>query len=316
MTAVHRLPEEQINSTRAAAKWEERFASLQEFVGATGTLPRRRSSDLTERSLAEWAGKQLAKRRGKDPVPLADGQAELLETIPGWKWAKSDTDRWDQNLSALREFIEASDRMPSSESSNSREASLGRWVHQARQAQRGTGHSVMTSERARLLEAIPGWSWYPLSDGDTWDDNVHLLQLHVAQTGRMPSTGLVSAEEKRLARWVHHVKAARAGRGTMVITESRAASLERIDGWEWETRSADKRWDENFAALRDFISEHGHLPSATSVDGPTAKLGRWVNTYRMVYKSNDNSKGSLTADRIQRLEAIEHWKWAGRSRRK
>jgi hypothetical protein len=46
-----------------AAARSVRAAEFEEFVDVTGSLPRHRSSDLNERSLAAWSARQLQKRK-------------------------------------------------------------------------------------------------------------------------------------------------------------------------------------------------------------------------------------------------------------
>jgi hypothetical protein len=62
-----------------------------------------------------------------------------------------------------------------------------------------------------------------------------------------------------------------------------------------------------FGLLEEFVGGHGHalVPQSYTVDGYL--LGKWVNTQRRQY-----FRGTLDADRVQRLQDLPGWTWAWR----
>lgn len=55
-----------------------RAAEFQEFVDVTGRLPRHRSSDVNERSLAAWSARQLHERKSEQDAAGADIPTDIL----------------------------------------------------------------------------------------------------------------------------------------------------------------------------------------------------------------------------------------------
>jgi hypothetical protein len=89
-------------------------------------------------------------------------RAALLEAVPGWEWEVDREAAWRGQLRALAAFIAAHGHIPALK----HPSGLGEWVGKQRQAKKAmdegrSGHGLhkMTRERARLLEALPGWAW-------------------------------------------------------------------------------------------------------------------------------------------------------------
>lgn len=63
-------------------------------------------------------------------------------------------------------------------------------------------------------------------------------------------------------------------------------------------------WEQGFQHLADYIAHIGHsrVPRSCVVDG--FRLGAWVNTQRTLF-----GKGTLDADRRERLAALDGWTW-------
>lgn len=63
-------------------------------------------------------------------------------------------------------------------------------------------------------------------------------------------------------------------------------------------------WEEHFGCLEDFISQkgHSHVPYDYIRNG--ASLGRWCDFQRYLY-----AKGTLSAERQQRLQDLDGWSW-------
>lgn len=65
---------------------EVRAAEFQEFVDVTGRLPRHRSSDVNERSLAAWSARQLHERKSDEDaaggeIPAKDLKVRNAESL-------------------------------------------------------------------------------------------------------------------------------------------------------------------------------------------------------------------------------------------
>ena len=82
--------------------------------------------------------------------------------------------------------------------------------------------------------------------------------------------------------------------------------METIEGLVWDPVEVD--FLHGLGQLKKFVEREGHarVPSKHK-DEDNFALGGWVSNKRKNYKNN-----RLSAERIEKLEAIEGWVWAVR----
>lgn len=159
---------------------------------------------------------------------------------------------------------------------------LGIWVGNQRSERR---KGKLSDDQIRQLDEL-GFSWAPRDE--RWDSTYTLLVEYKSTHGHCnaPSDWPV------LGRWVNKQRQA-AKRGA--LTKDRIERLNAI-GFVWNI--LESSWNEMSDALADFKRVYGHcnVPQGWQ-DNP--KLARWVNTQR-----TDKKRGTLSVDRISRLEAL------------
>jgi superfamily II DNA or RNA helicase len=168
---------------------------------------------------------------------------------------------------------------------------LGSWVSTQRALK-----NQLEPDRQHRLEALPGWSWDPLSD--QWEEGFAYLKEFSDQQGhcRVPLK-YRRGDGYRLGKWVE------TNRQRESFDPNRRQRLEALPGWSWDPHS--QSWEESFAYLEQFADQHGHsrVPSKYVTDDGY-KLGVWVAVQRNVKVSME-----IPPDRIQRLETLPGWSW-------
>ena len=103
--------------------WDEKFSQLQSWTEAHGRLPKMRAPDKHESMLANFINRQ---RRDLAAGKLSTDREELLRTIAGvleQRVKERSAEEWQTLVEA---FIEEHGRLPSSQSADANERSLGR----------------------------------------------------------------------------------------------------------------------------------------------------------------------------------------------
>jgi hypothetical protein len=126
------------------------------WIEAKGRLPRERSEDEGERSMARWFSDR---RREAARGTLHAAYGEGLSRVPGWDWnprTAAEEARWHRRLAQLVDFREEGNDWPRHKKCDSeREHTLGVWVHAQRQKHR---RGELEAEKVKLLDdAVPGW---------------------------------------------------------------------------------------------------------------------------------------------------------------
>jgi hypothetical protein len=129
---------------------------LIDWVKAAGRLPRDRSGQRGERSMARWLA---ARRREAAAGTLDPAYRDGLARVPEWlrnRRAAADEARWHRRLAELVEFRQEGHDWPRHHDyASEREHTLGVWIHAQRYKNR---RGELDPVKVKLLDsAVPGW---------------------------------------------------------------------------------------------------------------------------------------------------------------
>jgi superfamily II DNA or RNA helicase len=273
-----------------AAKWEEGFSRLAQYVEHHGDTRVPQSYTVDGYKLGTWINTQ---RISYTDGTLDAGRQGRLQELPGWTW-DSRADAWEEGFAQLLCYVQKHGHARVLRSDTLDGFKLGEWV----KIQRGKrAKGILRADRERRLQDLPGWTWDPFAD--QWEEGFSRLRdyIHSSGNARVPKSYTVDGYP--LARWIVKQRAKYAD-GTLETDRQRR--LQDLSGWTWDPRA--DQWDEGFSRLEDYVEGHGdaRVPHSYTVDG--YRLGSWVTWQRANY-----SKGVLRPDRQRRLQDLPGWTW-------
>jgi superfamily II DNA or RNA helicase len=199
-------------------KWEEGFCYLKDFVDRIKHAKPPHSHKTEDGfRLGQWVAVQRRHQSSLSPE-----RKVRLEALSGWTWDAL-LDKWEEGFQYLNEYA---NRNGDSKVPHDYRAldgyRLGQWVTVKRQKK-----ERMSPDRRKKLEALPGWSWDPLSD--MWEEGFRYLKEFVDREGH----ALVPQEhrtfdEYRIGSWVRKQRASKNS-----MPPDRRARLELLPGWVW-----------------------------------------------------------------------------------
>ncbi len=275
-------------------QWEEAFEHLQTYVklhGNSSVYKRYVTSDGL--ILGSWVGRQ---RKNKSQNLLSQDRIERLEALSGWYWDPL-IEQWEEAFGQLQSYVKqhGNARVPQryviTDGLN-----LGTWVGTQRL---NKSKNLLSQDRIGRLEAIPGWSWDPLTEQleEAFEQLQSYVQLH--GNARVPNR-YVTSDGFNLGTWVQNQ---RQNKSKNLLNQDRIAHLEALSGWSWDPLT--QQWEEAFEQLQSYVKLHGNSSVYKSYVIPDGlNLGTWVGTQRV-----NKSQNSLSQDRIARLEALPGWSW-------
>ena len=204
---------------------------------------------------------------------------------------ESTTESWEFMFGLLQEYQDKnlSCLVPQDYVTNTKHR-LGAWVSQQR-----LKRFAMTDDRKRKLESLNSWTWDAREQG--WQDAYNLLTRFINTNGHAAPVATYKSENGfRLGQWV---AVQRTNRNN--LSPERIKSLEKLDGWSWIL--FDKKWDDAFNCLKNYVVEFKDLRNLTSnTIYQNRALGSWVTTQR-------SKKSKLNYEQIQKLESLPKWTW-------
>ena len=232
---------------------------------------------------------------------VEDLPVDIDSLLPGFSYKLSvailehSTASWEFSFGLLLEYFQqtGSSRVPVEHMI--RGFSLGKWASSQR-ASYNLGQ--LRLERVQQLEALPNWTWDPISD--QWQEMYSLLLTHIegGGTSRLPPTFSLPNGE-RLGLWVSVQRRPNVG---STKSDERRKLLEAIPDWTWDP--FDTEWEETYAAMVAFSERtgtsrtpRGHKESGFGIDS-------WATNQRRSFKD-----GTLGAERLERLSKLPDWSW-------
>jgi len=271
-----------------AAKWEERFSRLQDYVKDHGDARVSQSYKVDGHALGRFVSKQRS-LHSRDALE-ADRQQRLQE-LPGWTWDPH-ADQWEEGFRRLKEYVEDHGDARVGYSYKVDGYRLGSWVSIQRS---DCAKDTLEADRQQRLQDLPGWTGDPKDD--QWEEGFSRLQDYVEHNGHARVRATYKVDGYGLGGWVTHQRSVYS-KGTLEADSQRR--LEELPGWTWDPIG--DQWEEGFSRLQDYVEHNGHarVRATYKVDG--YRLGGWVGKQRTGY-----AKGTLDPDRAERLKGLPGW---------
>jgi superfamily II DNA or RNA helicase len=135
-------------------KWEPARKHWIEQYNRLGKVPSSDSKDIEEVKAGRWRLRQ--NKNKKTGVIITTEQIRLLnEETPGWTWIG---ETWDESLDHWKKEFTKKNKSPTSCSKDQEEKKAGKWQSHQRDDYKNK-RKCMTTERIKILESTPGWSW-------------------------------------------------------------------------------------------------------------------------------------------------------------
>jgi hypothetical protein len=240
--------------------------------------------------LGFWVSARRAQHRAGALTPE---RVRLLENVPGWSWDPVE-DLFQQTVAAMKDFVRQEGHAFPPRRSRFRGSDLGAWATDLRVRRK---RGLLSPERERILESIPGWSWAPKKQG--FDEGLTLLLAFAKERGHTRIPASYRRAGFALGTWAAKQRNKyRSGR----LPQADVRRLERVPGWTWAP--LEDRFQVGLRLLKQFAKEVGHarVPKDHVVD--QFPLGQWVDVRRLDYRG-----GTLSLPHRRLLEAVPGWSW-------
>jgi superfamily II DNA or RNA helicase len=253
------------------------------------------TNDLEE-AIENIQGKrhELGLKPYKFDIHIGDETSEIQDILGT---IRERIEPWEVGFNFLQKFVKENhhSRVPRSYKTKSN-FNLGNWAkHQRDDKKKGK----LSTERIRLLQSMPGWTWDIL--GTIWLEGLDHLKEYIEMNhhSRVPASYKTKSKFNLGIFVSRHRKDYKIGR----LSEERIEFLESLPGWAWD--AFEGKWEAGLEHLKEYMKENNHsrVPQNYKTKSEFS-LGSWVSARRKDYKD-----GRLSEERIEFLESLPRWTW-------
>ncbi len=277
-------------SVREQDRWPEYFAAAKAYAQEYGHLCVPNAYVAPDGvKLGKWLGTlKVQRKRGGKGRYLTQQRIAALNRL-GMVW-DMDEFQWERKFQVAQKYfqehgnLEVPTRYETSDGTH-----LGVWIQSVRRDYRS---GRLDRAKIQRLEAV-GMVWDV--EQAHWERQYQAARAYRQEHGNLeiPSQH-ETMDGLKLGQWL---KRMRRDYKKGVLDEDAIRRLEDI-GITWDVR--DRQWEEFYRAAQRYYQEHGSLRIAPGYTTPEGiHLGTWIQRLRRWYK-----QGKLTAEQIQRLEAV------------
>jgi transcriptional regulator with XRE-family HTH domain len=151
-----RRPRERTESRLIAEQWEQNFNQLLSYVEDHGHARVPQFYTVDGLRLGMWV---VAQRNRHTKGTLEHNRVRQLEALPGWTWGRPRTDHWEEGFRRLADYVKRNGDARVSQGDIVDGFKLGAWASRQRHDK-----DSLDADRARRLEALPGWTWSASGD--------------------------------------------------------------------------------------------------------------------------------------------------------
>lgn len=213
-------------------------------------------------------------------------------------WKKMN--HFEYNYNILKEWVNINKKIPSINSKNKIEKTLGRYCVKLRQ---NCKNGILNEEKIEKLNLIEGWYWSSniKIKFQTFEEKFYDIKNWVIVNNKIPSDYSKNEEESRLGRLCNKL---RANYKKNKLNKNQIQLLEKIPNWFWESKASKKTFDENFNDLRNWLLLNKRMPSRYTNDISEKKLGEWSERQKILKRKN-----KMSIDIILKFNQLEYWIW-------
>jgi superfamily II DNA or RNA helicase len=277
--------------------WIEKLDKVKMFIDENGRRPNKRSKNKEEKTLGYWISDQ--KKNCKDNKNIMKNdiiKKHWIEFINDEKYSKyflSNQELWTNNLNEVKMFIDKNNKLPTKESKNKEEKTLGKWVsHQKHNHKKNQFIMKLNIDIKKLwIDFINDEKYrnYFLSNKEIWMNNLNELKKFIDENDSLPSSISKNDEEKTLINWLNTQKQNYKNNSRIIKNEKiKEKWKEFINDEKYKTYllSYEELWKNNLFQVKKFINENYKKPTKESKNKEEKALGTWVLRQKKNYKNN------------------------------
>ena len=185
--------------------WDEKLKHVKNFIDEHKKRPSKRSKDLNEKKMARWIGTQIQNyNKNQHGMKNPCIQKKWEQFINDYsQYFMSNEEKWNKDLSEVKNFIDEHKKRPSDSSKDQRERKMGQWIgRQIQNYNKKQKNMNDPSIQKKWEQFINDYSQYLISREDIWNENLIEVKTFMDEHKRRPNKISKEQTEKTMGKWI------------------------------------------------------------------------------------------------------------------
>ena len=279
--------------------WEEKLATVEEYIRKYGRLPSKTNKNKNIRSLAGWVSWQKKNYINVKYIMSNKQIRSIWEKFEekNQELFMSYEELWFDNKNRLEDYIQANNKLPSQSDKNKNVVSLANWVTlQKRKAKQEDSKYI---KRRKCWEDLTNKYDYLFKDKeDIWGENKNKVEEYIQKCNKLPSQHDTDKYVSSLGCWVNIQKQNYKNRKDRMSREDNRIIWKDFEEKYQEvfmSMSKEGVWFAKLGVLEEYITKNKQMPFYTK-DENISKLARWVKQQKKNYVNTVNKNQIMSVN--------------------
>ena len=213
------------------------------------------------------------------------------------KYFISYEDEWNNNLEKVKQYIDDSQKRPSTTDDNSTIKTMAYW----------TNHQIINYKNNEIKNEYIKSEWesfiseyknYFMTNEEIWKHNLEKLKEYIDKNNKKPSDKDIDENVKRLGLWlITQIKNYAKKERIMKDTTIRKVWEDFVTKYKTYFTLNNELWKTNLTKAQNYIDEYNKRPSTNDKSKNVRQISEWISSQLTNYKKNEN---------IMKDETIKH----------
>ena len=288
--------------------WNNTLNKVIQYINLNNKRPSQTDKDIYIRSLGGFICTQQKNYKNKKCIMLNEEIYKLWTEFiydDNYKsYFLSDEENWNNTLKDIKQYIDTTNKLPSTHDKNKQIKILGSWISNQKNNYRDKKNIMSNGEiYNKWTDFINDDKYilYFISNEEKWKEKFNEVKQYIDTNNKIPSSIDKDNQIQLLGRWISTQKQNyKTKKDVMSHDEIYTLYTEFIndDKYKLYFLSNEELWKLNLDEVKIYIDINKKRPSESNKDTRIKYIGRWINTQQSNYK---NKKEIMTNEEIYKL---------------
>jgi superfamily II DNA or RNA helicase len=284
--------------------WNDELNTLKKYINLHNKKPSRNDDNLT---LYYWTENQQRNFKNKTNIMKNDDiynkWQDFVTNVIYKKYFTLNTDKWDEKLELVKQYISLHNKRPSSEDENLKVKHLGAWILNQIHNNKDINNCIDVSTYNKWITFINDekYKQYFMTKDEIWLNNLEKLKKYININKHRPGEDDDNFVIRQLSKWLSHQITYYNNKTNIMLDDNIYDKWKEFINepqYNKYLMTNDERWHINFNNLKIFVYEHNKRPSSKSKIIDEKRLADWTTSQVCKYNKKNNIMKNISIQHL------------------